>query len=72
MDLKDYIECLRARLKRNAEAMEEAETKAAYDRCSVNQWVTIDFMNELERIIASWEEGFPARKATQIEMGKKR
>lgn len=71
MDLKDYIEGLRARLKRNAEAMDAMTSSAEYDRCSVNQWVTIDFMSELERITAAWERGIPSRTSTQVAMGKK-
>jgi len=72
LDLKDYIEGLRARLKRNAEASSDYPSMVQKARFDATHWTTLDLMNELERIIASWEEGFPARSSTQIEIGKKR
>ena len=73
MDLKDYVEGLRARANRNAREMRTEAGEAGskeWTRFETSQWMTLDFMNELERIAACWEEGFPARQSTQVALSK--
>ena len=63
-DLRDYIDGLRARLRRNKEYVDSSQPgKAALDRYEQDRLATLDFINELERIISCWEEGFKARNS---------
>lgn len=75
MDLKDYVEGLRARLRRNCEAFKELgedASKVDEARFETGQWMVLDFIDELERVTAAWEEGFPARRVTEKAIKEER
>jgi len=64
IDLEDYITGLRASIRRNAE-YEEAVDPGGEDKKRLAQYRynTLDVINELERIISCWKEGFQARNS---------
>jgi hypothetical protein len=68
MDMEDIVVGMRGRLKDNIEyvkAKGDALTKQEETRFEVGHLLLLDIMKDLEGVIASWREGYPARRVTE-------
>lgn len=73
MDLEDIVREMRERLKKNVEYVKERGfklTKVEENRFEVGHLQLMNVVDDLERVIAAWKDGAPARRVTEEAITK--
>lgn len=73
MDLEDIVRGMHERIQRNVDDVREMGrdlTPVEDARFEVGTLLLKDVVDDLEQVIAAWKDNAPARRVTQVAIGK--